>query len=68
MTPELLPCPFCGEDGASFGTKTGVANHRAVDVYFVNCPHCLASTNALLPEVMPFSKDEAATAWNQRAG
>lgn len=60
---ELLPCPFCGGE-ASIGE--GSLSLNGDRYYFVNCADCLASTNILIPESAPYTKQMATKYWNRR--
>lgn len=66
---ELKPCPFCGGEGAYNGR--GENAHKALGAAYppyvgVNCIDCCATVGTLVEEYR--TKEEAATAWNTRAG
>lgn len=57
-TPELLPCPFCGEQGEMDGTTWRPTDGK--EVGWITCNGC----NAYGPTL---PKSEAIAAWNTRA-
>jgi len=61
MTPEILPCPFCGGE-AGLGTS-GITQGK--QYYFVNCINCLVSNN-LIADMQIFDKCSAIEHWNKR--
>ena len=74
---ELKPCPFCGGGAAFAGGNyiIPVMNHESiVDVELeywpvrVVCKSCLASTNEFCAENDDKNYEDAAKAWNRRAG
>lgn len=64
---DLLPCPFCGNDGSGpVEDALHIAHsqcdwHPAYDVYAVQCDKCTATMG------YSESEDAAAEAWNTRA-
>ena len=53
----LLPCPFCNEE-AMIG--------HAPNYVFVNCTHCMTSTDQLLGDQNKYTEQEAVALWNTR--
>lgn len=59
---ELLPCPFCGQDGELHNSQCDEDTH----VYWVQCSDCGAVSGQLLAPSIP-DEEFAVSAWNTRA-
>lgn len=59
-TPELLPCPFCGDNRAS--------TYHVRDGRVSRCPACGAESGSQFngPLDLPSADDRAIAAWNRR--
>lgn len=57
---DLLPCPFCGEDRASYVNTNSTDDAPNSDDGYVKCNAC----NSSYGEILPY--EEALKAWNVR--
>lgn len=63
VTPELLPCPFCGGEAKLHQDVSYHTGKPLADEWFVICPPC----DLIRDQAWAVPKDEAIAAWNTRA-
>ncbi len=66
---KLKPCPFCGGEAIAFKCKVwSTEDNRDVEKWFARCINLLSECD-IVPETCEHdTEDEAAEAWNRRAG
>ncbi len=65
-SPELKPCPFCGEAASLIYATNYYGNYFNGFQYYVKCSTCLAETPHYDHPVIPAAKEYAIAYWNYR--